>query len=291
MLAQPQTPQQIQTATNCFGAEAVSAAQVRMLSVYGFNFGQGTYPFQSFGLELYNASQWTNMTGYYCFDSLEWQDTAITTYTLLSSGTIRITLTTLDPMGTAITQVSNSFSYNDLSPAITTNPTGPFPTVGGSLIPLQAMYLASATAFNLTVGSGSTLCELLDPQSGQPLTTTSEIYSRILTNPAAYTPPGLITSSTVWSFSCRLGSGFGSSVPLILTRLPDGATSNPISVSYLPPTITLVNGQPPNPLQRLVSSTPGDTVQITGANFGSCPTLDVGPGLYTIHSCIDQRLS
>lgn len=288
VLAQPQTPEQLQTATNCFGAEAVALSQVRMISVYGSNFGQGTYPFQSFGLELYNASAWTNSTGYYCSDPLEWRDSSIVAYTLLSSGTLRVHLVTLDPVGTPITQVSNSFSYNDLSPYLTTNTTGPFPTVGGSLIPLQAMYLASAAAFNLTVLTGSTQCIVLDPQNGNPLTTPQEIYTRILTNPNAYSPPGLITANTVWSFSCRLTAGYGSSVPLVMTRLPDGATSNPIGLSFLPPTISLVNGQPPNPLQRLISSTPGDSVQILGANFGSCPTLDVGPGLYTIRSCVDQ---
>ena len=277
VLAQPVTPQELQTATNLFG----TLDQVRILTVFGINFGAGASSLASRDVQIYNNT-WLNNTDLFRYDLNDWTDVTVKIYTQVQQGTIRIVLGSYDFTGALFFQISNGLSYSQLSPIILTNSTTLMPTIGGQALTISASYLAAASSLNLTVGGRP--ATIIDPSSGQPLNP-SDIYTHIITNPAVYSPPGPFTSETVWTFALIVPTGQGSQVPVLLTRLPDGAVSAPLQIGYQGPLIATVNGAIYNPYQRVISPTPGMTLLITGSNFGPCPSIQIAT--YTI-TCIDQ---
>lgn len=283
VLSAPSNPLEIQNSLNFFGPDAVATNQVRLLTLYGRDFGQGTYPLAARDIQYLNGS-WLNNTGVYRYDPTEWTDNLINLYTLQSVGNIKISLTSTDISGSLSTQFSNQFTYNDFSPTLLTNITGPFPTIGGSVATISAAYLSAAQSFNITVGSVP--AAILDPITGSPLTTPVEIYTKIITNPACYSPAGPFTPTTIWSFQIRIPPGQGSQVATAITRQPDGSTSAPVYLTYVPPTITQVNSALYDPYKRYFSPTPGTQFNFGGSNFGPCPTITIAT--YTITSCTDQ---
>ena len=282
VLSQPNTPQQQQNALDFFGSDAVATNQVRILTVYGSNFGQGVYPLTLRTLQYLNGS-WFNSTGQYQFIPTDWTDSMIVVYTLQNVGTIRILFGSMDVDSTIYLQYSNSFTYNDFSPTISASTSGPFQTVGGQTLTLTASYLSSATGFNITVGGIP--ADILDPSTGQQLLP-SQILNRILINPNAYSPPGAFTPNTIWTFPIRIPVGQGRQVPLLISRLPDGAVSAPAFIGYAGPTLTTINGQPFDQYTRYLSPTLGTQFIFKGTNFGPCPTITVAT--YSIRSCTDQ---
>lgn len=282
VLSQPSTPQQLQEALNFFGADEVSSNRVRVLTLFGENFGQGTYPLSTRGVQILNGT-WQNISSLYQYDPTGWSDTSIQLYTLQTVGVIRLVLGSLDIQGNQNLQISNSFTYNDFSPVLNTNTSSSFPTVGGTVSTVSALYLSSAISFNITVAGN--LAIILDPSTGIPLNP-QDIYSRILTNPACYSPPGSFTPSTVWTFQIQIPPGQGSSVPTQIIRFPDGSSSAPSYISYIAPTLSLVNGQLFDPYKRYVSPTPGSQFIFSGTNFGPCPTLQIAT--YSIQTCVSQ---
>ena len=277
----PTTPEQIIAATSFFGPDAVAGGLVRVLTLYGNNLAAGLVsPYVTRSIQFFNNSVWSNTSGTFDFDLTTWFDQVATLYTVVPSATIRLVVTSMDPNGLLNDQLSNPVSYNNLSPIIQSNTTGPFPTVGGSRLTIQAQMLASATGLNITVGSA--LCPILDPATGLPLNP-DQIYSRILTNPAVFSPAGPFTLGTTWTFDCSLPAGAGSAAPAILQRFPDGDTSPPIAISYIAPSITFVDGSPYDPFTRVQSPTVGRQILIQGANFGPCPIVTVAT--YSLEAC------
>ena len=251
------------------------------LTVNGQNFGSSPV-LSSYDVEWYNNGGFVNASNNFVYEYALWQDTQIVLYTNLSSAQIRLSFVSLDPFGNSITQYSNAFSYSNLSPLLNiVGSSGPFPTVGQVPIVLSAQFLAAAKSFNLTLGNFGP-CLVLDPDTHLP---TTDIYGRILQNPEVYSPPGLITSNTVWTFSCLIPTGQGSSVQLQLVRVPDGGMSNLLSLSYLAPSLYSIGGIPYSPTELVTSPTVGQDMILTGSNFGPCPTLTLGT--YVLAPCID----
>ena len=250
------------------------------LTVYGQNFGPAP-TLTSYDVQWFSGGDFVNASGNFLYVYSSWQDTQITLSTNLSSAQIRLAFVSLDPFGNPTTQYSNTFSYSNLSPLISVlGNYATFPTIGRVPIVVTAQYLASAKSLNLTLGIDA--CLILDPDTYLP---TTDIYGRILQNPEVYSPPGVITSNTVWTFSCLIPTGQGSSVPLQLTRLPDGGMSNQLSLSYSAPSLFSVGGQPYSPEVLVSSPTIGKELILTGANFGPCPTVTLGT--YVLAPCVD----
>jgi len=289
VLSLPQTASQIQWATNFFG----TTDGVSVLTLYGLNFGQATAPLVSRIFEYQNVSTWGPASNFY-FDLSQWTDTTLTLYTQTPTGSIRLIITSLDPNSQPIIQTSNGYAYSNLSPLISTNNNTLYPTVGNVILELQVYYLSAATGLNISLSTSttttttssitSTICPVVDPDTLQPLNP-QDIYSRVINNPTQYRPAGPFTSATQWTVKCILPPGQGSAAPIILTRLPDAAQSQPLPIGFIPPTISIMNGQAAGSINRILSSTQGSQLDIYGSNLGPCPTISIAT--YIITTCTD----
>lgn len=267
----PSTAEQISLATSQFGQNAVVSGSVRVITlsgacmiraflnpplvhatsvfIAGANFGAST---ASAGSPLVTRTvQWLDTSvgggvwrdfGYFVFTSAMWTDAQIVTVTRQTTATIRVVVTSADWAGNTQTQVSNSVTYSNLSPSLLVGSTGPYPTTALSgglpiLLSITATNLGSGTGVNVSVGGSP--CPLVNPSNPSVLLDPSLEAALIINNPAVYSPSSQpIGAATVWSFQCRLPSGQGASVPVAITREPDGAGSGSVSISYFPPTVT-----------------------------------------------------
>ena len=276
VLSLPQTPNQIQFANNFFG----TITNVRVLTLYGTNFGLGTYAITR-SVEYLNNSVWSQSSDFF-FDVTEWLDTTITFYTQITLGSIRIKFQSLDPLSNPINTWSNAYAFNDLSPFIFTDNSTQYPTTGNAILTITAMYLSAASSLNITVSSIN--CPILDPDTLEPLSP-QDIYNRVINNPSQHQPPGPFTPNTQWTVRCLLPQGQGSTNPLILYRYPDQSPSQPLYVSYIPPIVSSMNFVPEFSQTRIMSPSLGTSLDIYGSNLGPCPNIIIAT--YTINTCID----
>ena len=280
----------------------------RSLTIQGANFGttalsalSGTAGSMLFDIEYSTggpAGPWIPTSGLFSPTSPtpQWSDLQITVLTTLNSTTIRVAITSLTWAGTPVKQVSNAFTYVDLNPIVTLAANTPsFPTSGYTassplLLSFTVQYLSAVNSLSVTVGGAA--CPLV---TGANMLSTNAMTD-IVNNPAAYSPAGPITPSTVWSVQCRVPAGQGANVPVIVTRWPDGVQSaanttggaggaTAWTLNYAAPQVTYVQGAIYNPAVRtFVAADGGTPVQLQGSNFGPCPVI-LFAGVYIPYGC------
>ena len=295
IVSRPITPDEINTATNFFSYDAVVNNTIRILTLFGNNFGLGSYGNSNINrlIEEEIISTWYNNYNYK-FLITDWNDNNIKLYTLSTVGQVRIKIQSNNFNGDVLNQTSNGLSFSDYSPLIIINNSTNYPTVGGGILSFQGMYLASATSFNITILNNP--CQILNP-SGQVITSDSDIFTQLLNNPAVYSPSGPFTPNTVWNLRCIVPIGQGINAPVIMLRKPDNSLSSQSNtINYIPPTIIQIGTSnfgsipvmnPINSFTRYLVNTNGGLVKIIGDNFGICPTIQIAT--YTISYCDDMQ--